>query len=59
MRDTGIEDEIDAIRLEIYEETKNMTLEERHEYYRKCSEEAAKEYGFKCIPSLNKKVDTP
>jgi len=59
MRDTSIEDEIDAIRLEIYEETKNMTVEEHTEYYRKVSERAAKEYGFKCVPSIDTKVDTP
>ena len=59
MRDTSIEDEIDEIRLRIYERTKDMTIEERTEYYRKSSERAAKKYGFKCIPTVDTKVDTP
>jgi len=59
MRDTSIEDEIDAIRLRIYERTKDLTAEELDEYYRKISERAAKEYGIKCIPTVDTKVDTP
>ena len=35
MRDRSIEDEINVIRLEIYEETKDTTAEELTEYYRK------------------------
>ena len=46
-----IEREIDRIRLEIYEETKNMTRAEIREYYRKSAEEAAKKYGFKIVSS--------
>jgi len=44
-----IEREIDRIRLEIYEETKHMTRAELREYFRKCAEETAKEYGFKIV----------
>jgi hypothetical protein len=41
-----IEDEIDKIRLEIYEETKDMTPEQLMEYYRKSGEASARKYGF-------------
>ena len=44
-----IEDEIDAIRLKIYEETKNMTSKEISEYYRKSGETAAKKHGFRRV----------
>jgi len=42
-----IEQEIDEIRLKIYEETKDMTPAEINEYYRKSTEAATKKYGFK------------
>ena len=42
-----IQDEIDEIRLRIYERTKNMTPSEITEYYRKSGEATAKKYGFK------------
>ena len=38
--------EIHAIRLKIYDETKDMTLEQYSEMVRKIGEDAAKEYGF-------------
>jgi hypothetical protein len=44
-----IEQEVDAIRLSIYEETKDMTLAERREYYRESGEAAARKYGFKRV----------
>ena len=47
-----IEDEVDAIRLRIFEETKDMTSEELSECYRKSGEAAAKKYGFKRVPGL-------
>ena len=46
-----IEDEIDKIRLEIYEETKDMTPEQYLAYYRKSGEVAAKKFGFKIYAS--------
>jgi hypothetical protein len=45
------EQEVDAIRLAIYEETKNMTDAELNEYYRRSGEAAAKKYGFKRVQS--------
>jgi len=46
-----IENEIDKIRLEIYNKTKHMTNQELTEYYRKSGEESAKKYGFKIVES--------
>jgi hypothetical protein len=45
----SIEQEVNRIRLEIYEETKNMTPEQRKERLEKITSDAQKEYGFKRI----------
>jgi hypothetical protein len=50
----NIEQEINQIRLRIYEETKNMTVRERVERVNKIGEEAAKKYGFKRVARANK-----
>jgi hypothetical protein len=47
-----IEDEIDRIRLEIYEEIKDMTHAEVSAYYRECGEAAAKKYGLRRVASV-------
>ena len=44
-----IEQEINEIRLQIYEETKNMTIRERVERVNRIGEAAAKKYGFKRV----------
>ena len=49
-----VEQEINKIRLDIYEKTKNMTPAQLTEYYRKSGEESAKKYGFKIIDSAIK-----
>ena len=52
MRTVGfntVEQEVDAIRLQIYEIIKDMTPEEISEYYRKSGEASAKKYGFKRV----------
>jgi hypothetical protein len=41
-----IEVEIDAIRDELYEETKNMTRSERTEYFNSLANQARREYGL-------------
>jgi hypothetical protein len=46
-----IEDEIDAIRLKIHDETKDMTLQERRERLNNIVEPIAEKYGFKIIAS--------
>jgi len=52
-----IEDEIDQIRLRIYEETKDMTPQERADRVNRIGEAAAKKYGFKFVIRANKKND--
>ena len=49
-----IEQEVDEIRLKIYEKTKDMTPAQLTEYYRKSGEASAKKYGFKMIDSAKK-----
>jgi len=48
-----IEDEIDRIRLKIYEETKDMTLEQRVEYTRRNAEAAVLKCGFRFVESAD------
>ena len=49
-----VEREVNRIRLEIYEETKELTREQRIERTNKIAEAAAKKYGFKIVASANK-----
>ena len=44
-----IEQEINQIRLQIYEEMKDMTPQERAEHINRFGEAAAKKYGFKRV----------
>ena len=46
------EAEIDAIRLNLYEETKNLTKEEQNNRLRKKGKELAAQFGFTIIPQL-------
>jgi len=46
---SSIEKEVNQIRLQIYEKTKDMTPSQLTEYYRKSGEASAKKYGFKII----------
>jgi len=48
-----IEQEINQIRLQIYEETKDLTPAELKERYRKIEEEATQKYGFKFVENVN------
>jgi hypothetical protein len=47
--DDVIEQEVDKIRLHLYEKTKGMTPSQLTEYYQKSGEASAKKYGFKII----------
>ena len=44
-----IEQDINRIRLEIFEETKGITPEQRVERTRKSTDETIKKYGFKVV----------
>ncbi len=46
-----IEQEVNKIRLQIYEETKDLSREQRIERTNKIAEDAAKKYGFKIVAS--------
>jgi len=46
-----VEQEVDEIRLKIYEKTKNMTFEERSNYYTKRRDELAVKYGLTFVKS--------
>ena len=50
-----IEQEVNQIRLRIYEKTKDMTPAQLTEYYRKSGERSARKYGFKIFPSAKEK----
>jgi hypothetical protein len=46
-----IEQEVNKIRLQIYEKTKDMTPSQLTEYYRRSGEASAQKYGFKIVES--------
>jgi len=46
-----VEQDVNQIRLKIYEKTKDMTPEQLSEYYRQSTEATIKKYGFKVILS--------
>ena len=54
--DNTIEQDINRIRLEIYDETKDMTPEQRVEHTRNATEETIKKYGFKVIERVPSKI---
>ena len=51
-----IEQEVNRIRLQIYEKTKDMTPRQQTEYYRKSGEASAKKYGFRLVESASDKI---
>jgi hypothetical protein len=50
-----IEQEINQIRLGIYEETKDMNPTQLTEYYKKNTDAAIKKYGFRVITNAKEK----
>ena len=50
-----IEQEINEIRLSIYEKTKDMTPEQLTEYYMRNTDALVKKYGFKIVSSAKDK----
>jgi len=53
--DNDFEQEVNQIRLALYEETKNMTPAEVNEYYRKSTDDVMKEYGFRVVTQITAK----
>ena len=51
-----IEQEVNQIRLDIYEKTKNMTPAQLTEYYKQSTEATIKKYGFKVVANAKNKV---
>ena len=51
-----IEQEVNQIRLNIYEKTREMTPAQLTEYYRKSGEVTAKSYGFKIAANAGDKI---
>jgi hypothetical protein len=52
---SAIEQEVNRIRLEIYEETKDLTPAQRAERTNTIAEAAAKKYGFKIVANAKDK----
>ena len=52
-----IEDEIDRIRLAIYEETKDLTVAQYVERTNRIGEVIAKQYGLKIVPGVKRGWD--
>jgi hypothetical protein len=50
---TTIEDEIDAIRLKLYEQTKNMNYQEFITFIKRETEPINKQYGIKTISGID------
>ena len=50
-----VEQEVNQIRLAIYEKTKDMTPAELTEYYKQSTEATIIKYGFKVIASAKEK----
>ena len=51
-----VEQEVNQIRLAIYEKTKDMTPAQRAERTNKIAEAAAKKYGFKIIENAKEQT---
>jgi hypothetical protein len=49
-----VENELNAIRIGLYEETKNMTASERVAYMRKKTEDGLRASGYKLVPKGDK-----
>jgi hypothetical protein len=53
---TDIEDQIDAIRDEIYEKIKDMTTSEETAYFNAIAEEARKKHNFRIVKTVVEKT---
>ncbi|MDR1013059.1 MAG: hypothetical protein LBL38_02210 [Lactobacillales bacterium] len=50
-----IEDEIDAIRIALYEETKHMTVNELNDYIKKETAPIIEKYGLKLVSRVKER----
>ena len=50
-----VEQEVNQIRLKIYEKTKDMTPAQLAEYYKQSTEDTVKQYGFRVIANAKEK----
>ncbi|MCL2500396.1 MAG: hypothetical protein FWE90_08675 [Defluviitaleaceae bacterium] len=53
---SSIEQEVNQIRIAIYEKTKNMTPAQRAERTNKIAEANAKKYGFKIVANAKERT---
>jgi predicted Co/Zn/Cd cation transporter (cation efflux family) len=51
---SSIEQEVNQIRLKIFEETKDLTPEQYRQRLEKITDAAVKKYGFKVVTSVDK-----
>jgi hypothetical protein len=51
-RSNTFEDELDEIRVELYEETKDMTIEERVAYLKSLAAPVLKEFGIRTLNQI-------
>jgi hypothetical protein len=49
-------DELDDIRVKLYEQTKNMDLDEHTEFFSNIAKNAAKKYGFTFINDISEGI---
>ena len=57
MSKNRIEEELDAIRIKLYEETKDLTVEERVKRVNDKAKKLAEQYGFTIVPSARENVE--
>jgi hypothetical protein len=57
MKINRIEEELDAIRIKLYEETKDLTIDERVKRVNDKAKQLAEQYGFTIVPSARKSRD--
>jgi hypothetical protein len=55
---SSIEQEVNQIRLAIYEKTKDMTPSQLTDYYKNNTEATIQKYGFKVIVNASEKRDS-
>jgi septin family protein len=57
MSKNRIEEELDAIRIKLYEETKDLTMEERIKRVNDKAKKLAEQYGFTIVSSARRNIE--